>query len=79
MKRSTTLFTQSYQEMKQLPRLYVQSCQEMRQLRTVTTCAMFAAVAVALGYLTSIEIGNYVKIGFSGIPNRLVDLSLIHI
>ena len=34
---------------------------------------MFAAVAVALSYLTSIQIGNYVKVGFSGIPNRLVD------
>lgn len=73
MKRTTTLFAQCYQEMKQLPGLYAQSCKEMQKLRTVTTCAMFAAVAVALGYLASIQIGNYVKIGFSGIPNRLVD------
>ena len=73
MKRCTTLCTQAYQEVLKLPDLYGQSCRELKKLRTVTTCAMFAAVAVALSYLTSIQIGNYVKVGFSGIPNRLVD------
>ena len=57
MKRLATLFTQSYEE--------------MRKPRTITACAMFAAAAVVLGYFT-ISVGNYVKIGFSGIPNVLV-------
>ncbi len=59
MKRLATLFTQSYQEMK--------------SLRTVTICGLMAAIAVALSAVASIEIGNYIKIGFSGIPNRIVD------
>lgn len=58
MKRLATLFTQSYQEMK--------------QLHTVSICAMYAAISVVLGYF-SVDIGPYVRIGFSGIPNRLVD------
>lgn len=59
MKRLATLFTQSYQELK--------------KLRTVTVCGMMAAIAIALSAFASIEIGNYIKIGFSGIPNRIVD------
>lgn len=59
MKRLATLFTQSYQEMK--------------NIRTVTVCGLMAAIAVALSFVASIEIGNYIKIGFSGIPNRMVD------
>lgn len=58
MKRLATLFTQSYQELK--------------QVRTITICSMFAALAVVLGYFT-IQAGDYIKIGFSGIPNRMVD------
>lgn len=59
MKRLATLFTQSYQELK--------------KLRTMTVCGLMAAIAIALSAFASIEIGNYIKIGFSGIPNRIVD------
>lgn len=58
--------------MKRLATLYTQSSQEIRQPRTIASCAMLAAVAIVLGYF-SIELGNYLKIGFSSIPNRLVD------
>lgn len=58
--------------MKRLATLYTQSFQEIRQTRTVASCAMLAAVAIVLGYF-SIELGNSLKIGFSSIPNRLVD------
>ena len=34
---------------------------------------MFAALAMILNQVASIDIGPYVRIGFSGIPNRLVD------
>lgn len=58
--------------MKKLATLYTQSFQEVRQVRTVAACAMLAAVAIVLGYF-SIELGDSLKIGFSSIPNRLVD------
>lgn len=49
------------------------SLAELKHLRVLTMCAMFAAVAVALSYFATINIGSYIKIGFSGIPNQLVD------
>lgn len=58
MKRLATLFTQSYQE--------------IRHAKTITACAMFGALSVVLGYFT-LELGPYLKLGFSSIPNRLVD------
>lgn len=49
------------------------SFREFTSLRTVVMCGLLAALAVVLGYVTSINIGPYIKIGFSGIPNRVVD------
>lgn len=49
------------------------SLQEFANLRTVVMCGLLAALAIILGYTTSINIGPYIKIGFSGIPNRVVD------
>lgn len=49
------------------------SFREFASLRTVVMCGLLAAIAVILGYMTTINIGPYIKIGFSGIPNRVVD------
>ena len=49
------------------------SAREINKLRVLTTCAVLAALAVALNYVASINVGPYIKIGFSGIPNQLVD------
>ncbi len=49
------------------------SFKEFASLRTVIMCGLLAAIAVILGYMTTINIGPYIKIGFSGIPNRVVD------
>lgn len=57
MKRLATLFTDSYHEFK--------------HVRTITTCAMFMAISVVLGYFTLV-IGDYIKIGFSSIANQFV-------
>lgn len=56
MKKFTALFTDSYRELK--------------SVRTITTAAMFAAIAIILG-MFSINLGNYLRIGFSSIPNEL--------
>lgn len=56
MKKFVTLFTDSYKELK--------------SVRTITVAAMFAAVAIILG-MYSINLGNYIRIGFSSIPNGL--------
>ena len=36
-------------------------------------CAMMAALSIVLSYTTSFYITPHIKIGFSGLPNRLVD------
>ncbi|MDO4267198.1 MAG: folate family ECF transporter S component [Eubacteriales bacterium] len=57
--------------MKKLATLFTESWQEFRQVRTVTAAAMFGAVSVILGYFT-IAVGDYIKIGFSSISNQFV-------
>ena len=57
MKKFVTLFTDSYREFK--------------SVRTITTMAMLAALAVILG-MFSIEYGQFIRIGFSSIPNGIV-------
>lgn len=57
MRKFVTLFTDSYKELK--------------SVRTITIMAMLGAVSVILG-MFSIEIGNFIRIGFSSIPNGIV-------
>ena len=52
--------------------MFTDSARELKSVRTITTMAMLAAVAVILGYF-SIEYGQFIRIGFSGIPNGIVD------
>ena len=49
---------------------FVDSYQAMKEVRTITTCAMFGALSIILGYFT-IRIGDFLKIGFSNIVNEL--------
>lgn len=57
--------------MKKLATLFTDSYHEFRHVRTITTCAMFMAISVVLGYFT-LAIGDYIKIGFSSIANQFV-------
>ena len=52
-------------------RIY-ESSREFKKVTTITTCAMFGALAVVLGYY-SLKITPNLKIGFGSIPNMLVD------
>ena len=57
--------------MKKLATLFQDSYNELKSVRTVTTMAMFAAMGIILGSLT-IQIGDFIKIGFSTIANQFV-------
>lgn len=59
--------------MKKIIKLYVDSIHVLKQTRTLMICAMMAALAIVLGYMTTIEIGPFIKIGFSGMANRIVE------
>lgn len=57
--------------MKKLATLFTDSYREFGKVRTITVAAMFGAISVVLGYFT-IEIGSFLKIGFSTIANQFV-------
>ncbi len=57
--------------MKRFVTVYRDSYRELKKVRTITTAAMFMAVAVVLGYFT-IEAGPYLKIGFVSVVNQFV-------
>ncbi len=49
------------------------SLRELTHTKNLVICGMMAALAVVLGYVASIDIGPYIRIGFSSLPNRLVE------
>ncbi|MBE5985883.1 MAG: folate family ECF transporter S component, partial [Paenibacillaceae bacterium] len=57
--------------MKKLVTLFTDSYRELKSVRTITAAAMFAAVAIILD-MFSIQLGSYIKITFSSIPNGII-------
>lgn len=57
--------------MTKLATLFTDSYREFRHVKTITIAAMFGAISAVLGYFT-IEIGSFIKIGFSTIANQFV-------
>lgn len=53
--------------------MFLSSAKELKSTRNLVLCAMMAALAIVLSYTTSFYITPTIKIGFSGLPNRLVD------
>ncbi len=53
--------------------MFLSSAKELKSTRNLVICAMMAALAIVLSYTTSFYITQEIKIGFSGLPNRLVD------
>ena len=51
--------------------MFKESLNEFKNVRNITTAAMFAAISVIMGYLT-VQIGEYIKIGFSTQVNQMV-------
>lgn len=59
--------------MKKIVEMYKASLKELSVTRNVVFCGLMAALAIVLGMVASITIGPYIKIGFSGLPNRMVE------
>ncbi|WP_124068296.1 folate family ECF transporter S component [Clostridium sp. E02] len=57
--------------MKKLATLFTDSYKEVKSVRTITTAAMFAAIAMILDVF-SIHLGSYIKVTFSSIPNGII-------
>ena len=49
------------------------SLHELSTTNNLVLCGLMAALSIILGTFASISVGPYIKIGFSSIPNRIVD------
>lgn len=50
------------------------SAMELKSTKNLTTIAMLIAVAIILGFFATIQIGDFLKIGFSFVPNELTSM-----
>ena len=49
------------------------SLSRLKETKVLTFCGMMGALAIVLGYVATIKFGQYIRIGFSGLPNQVVD------
>ncbi len=54
--------------------LFLESARELRKLPVLTVCAMLCALSLVLKMVSTINIGPYIRIGFSGIPGMVADM-----
>lgn len=59
--------------MKKIKQLFSDSLHEFTVTKNLVLCGLMAALAIVLSMVASISIGSYIKIGFSGLPNRIVE------
>jgi ECF transporter S component (folate family) len=59
--------------MKKIKELYANSLKEFASTKNLALIGMMGALAIVLSLVASISIGPYIKIGFSGLPNRIVE------
>ncbi len=59
--------------MKKIKELYVNSIKEFTSTRTLALLGVMGALALVLNMVASISVGPYIKIGFSGLPNRIIE------
>lgn len=53
---------------------WLSSARELKQVRNVVFCGLMCALAIVLNSVATIRLGPFIKIGFSGMPNRVVDM-----
>lgn len=51
---------------------WARSMQELQSVQTITTCGIMGAAAIALKFVATINFGQYIRIGFSNIPQMIV-------
>lgn len=59
--------------MKKFKELYLSSVRELASPKNLALCGVMGALSLVLGIVASIQIGPYIKIGFSGLPNRIME------
>ena len=59
--------------MKKMKELYLSSMRDLASPKNLALCGVMGALSMVLGIVASSQIGPYIKIGFSGLPNRIVE------
>lgn len=59
--------------MQKIKQFYLDSMNQLKITQNLVVCGLMAALAVVLSYVASIDVGPYIRIGFSGIPNRIIE------
>ena len=49
------------------------SLSRLKETKVLTFCGMMGALALILSYVATIKIGQFIRIGFSGLPNQVID------
>lgn len=60
--------------MNYLKQQFVDSWHELKHLKVLAITAIFIAIGVILGFMFTIQFSQFIKIGFSSIPNELTAL-----
>ena len=53
--------------------MFRDSARELRRVQVIAICGVMGALAVVLGYVATLRIGDYIRVGFSFLPNVIVD------
>lgn len=59
--------------MKKFLQMFPSSLRELKNVRNLVLCGLMAALGIVLRTVATINIGPYIRIGFSDTPNRVVD------
>lgn len=60
--------------MKRIRETFMESLREMRDIRKLSAMAMMLALAVVLGFYATVQVGDFMRIGFAFIPNELTGM-----
>ena len=59
--------------MQKIKQFYLDSMNQLKVTQNLVICGLMAALAVVLNYVASIDVGPYIRISFSSIPNRIIE------
>lgn len=59
--------------MQKIRQLFSDSLHELSVTKNMVLCGLLGALAVVLGMVATVSIGPYIRIGFSGLPNRIAE------
>ncbi len=54
--------------------MFRESARELKDIHTMVVVAMFIAIGVVLGFFGSVQVTDFMKIGFSFMPNEMTAL-----